>query len=138
MVKLRLRRIGRKQLPIYKIVAADAKSPRDGRFIEALGTYNPGSKPNLVDIKNDRILYWLKTGAKPTETVKNLLSNSGVLLKLHLTRKNSSESKISEEIEKWKIVQDEKSKKSESKRSLRKKAKKVKSKEPEKPAEAGA
>jgi small subunit ribosomal protein S16 len=137
LVKLRLRRIGRKQLPVYKIVAADAKSPRDGRFIEALGTYNPGAKPNVVDIKNDRVLYWLQTGAKPTVTVKNLLSNSGILLKLHLTRKKSSESKISDELEKWKSLQDEKTKKSDMKRSLKKKAKKAKSKEPEKPAVAG-
>ena len=73
-VKLRLRRMGKKKQPIYKVVAADERSPRDGRFIEAIGLYNPITDPATIDIQEDRALYWLGVGAQPTDTVKNLLS----------------------------------------------------------------
>ena len=84
MVKLRLKRTGRKKAPIYKIVAADSRAPRDGRFIEAVGTYNPGANPAKVELMEERVFYWLKCGATPTFTVKNLLSRQGMMLKLHL------------------------------------------------------
>ena len=76
-VKLRLRRMGKKKQPIYKIVAADARSPRDGRFLEAVGLYNPLTEPHSVDIKEERVLYWLNKGAQPTKTVKSLLRQQG-------------------------------------------------------------
>lgn len=73
MVKIRLARSGQKKRPFYRIVAADARAPRDGRFLEKLGTYNPNTNPSTVDIKQDRVDYWLGVGAQPTETVARLL-----------------------------------------------------------------
>ena len=72
-VKLRLRRMGRKKRPIYGLVAADSRSPRDGRFIEDLGRYNPLAEPATVELKRERVLYWLDQGAQPSDRVKSLL-----------------------------------------------------------------
>ena len=80
-VKLRLRRMGAKQKPFYRIVAADSRFPRDGRFIEVVGTYNPLKKPAEIKIDEEKVLAWLGNGAKPTDTVKTLLSWSGVMKK---------------------------------------------------------
>ena len=97
-VRLRLRRMGRKKLPIYALVAADARSPRDGRFIEDLGRYEPLSEPAAVRLNEDRILYWLGEGAQPTHTVRNLLSEQGVMLRLHLLRKGKREEEIEQAV----------------------------------------
>ncbi|MGQ9864205.1 MAG: 30S ribosomal protein S16 [Bacteroidia bacterium] len=86
-VKLRLRRVGRTHRPSYQIVAADSRSPRDGRFIERIGFYDPMTEPPTVRIDTERALYWLQCGAQPSETVRSLLSKQGVLQKLHLWRK---------------------------------------------------
>ena len=86
-VKLRLKRMGSKQKPFYRIVAADSRSPRDGRFIESVGTYNPIVKENNVTIKEDLVEKWLNNGAQPTDTVKSLLSKSGVWAKFKNTKK---------------------------------------------------
>jgi small subunit ribosomal protein S16 len=83
-VKIRLARRGRKKLAIYDIVVADARAPRDGRFIEKIGQYNPNSNPASIDIKDERALHWLMVGAQPTDTAKRILSYKGVLLKKHL------------------------------------------------------
>ena len=80
-VKLRLKRTGSKQKPFYRIVAADARSPRDGRFIETIGTYNPIKKPAEVSINEDLALKWLKNGAIPTDTVRSILSKEGIMTK---------------------------------------------------------
>ena len=80
-VKLRLKRMGAKARPFYRIVAADSRSPRDGRFLEVVGTYNPIAKPAEVKIDEEKAMYWLKNGATPTETVKNLMSKEGILKK---------------------------------------------------------
>ncbi len=80
-VKLRLKRMGSKQKPFYRIVAADARSPRDGRFIETIGTYNPIKKPAEVSINEDLALKWLKNGAIPTDTVRSILSKEGIMTK---------------------------------------------------------
>ena len=78
-VKLRLKRMGAKQKPFYRIIVADSRSPRDGRFIETVGTYNPCMKDdNNITVKEERITYWLDNGAQPTDTVKSLLSKAGV------------------------------------------------------------
>ena len=82
--KLRLQRRGRKGFAFYQIVVADSRAPRDGKCIERLGTYNPNTHPATVDLNFDRALYWLQTGAQPTDTVRNILSREGVLLKKHL------------------------------------------------------
>jgi len=82
--KIRLQRHGRKGYAFYHIVAADSRAPRDGKFIERLGSYNPNTNPATIDLNFDRALYWLETGAQPTDTVRNILSREGVLLKKHL------------------------------------------------------
>ena len=80
-VKLRLKRMGSKQKPFYRIVAADSRSPRDGRFIEVVGTYNPIKKTAEVNIDEEKALKWLNNGAEPTETVRSLLSDKGIMKK---------------------------------------------------------
>lgn len=82
--KIRLQRGGRKGYAFYRIVIADARAPRDGRFTEKIGTYNPNTDPATVDLNFDRALYWVEVGAQPTDTVRNILSNEGVYLMKHL------------------------------------------------------
>ena len=82
--KIRLQRGGRKSYAFYRIVIADARAPRDGRFTEKIGTYNPNTNPATVDLNFDRALYWLEVGAQPTDTVRNILSREGVYLMKHL------------------------------------------------------
>ena len=79
MVKIRLRRTGAKKQPSYRVVVTDSHMPRDGRFIEIVGHYNPRTEPITVQIKEDRVLHWLSMGAQPSETVQNLLKNLGTL-----------------------------------------------------------
>ncbi len=79
MVKIRLRRMGAKKSPFYRIVVADSRFPRDGRFIEELGTYNPLTEPAEIKVDSERALNWIKTGAQPTDTVKALFKRAGVL-----------------------------------------------------------
>ncbi|MBQ4427184.1 MAG: 30S ribosomal protein S16 [Oscillospiraceae bacterium] len=79
MVKIRLRRMGAKKNPFYRIVVADGRFPRDGRFIEEIGTYDPMASDNKVAVKADRAQEWLRNGAQPTDTVKTLLKKAGVL-----------------------------------------------------------
>ena len=82
--KIRLQRGGRKGYAFYRIVLADARAPRDGRFTEKIGTYNPNTNPATVDLNFERALYWVEAGAQPTDTVRNILSNEGVYLMKHL------------------------------------------------------
>ena len=85
-VKLRLRRMGSKQRPFYRIVVADSRSPRDGRFIEVVGTYNPIDKKNEVTLDEEKVMTWLTKGAQPTDTVKSILAKSGVIAKLKASK----------------------------------------------------
>ena len=78
MVKIRLRRTGRKKQPTYRIVVADSRSPRDGKFIEVIGQYAPRQGEQALNLKNDRVNYWLDNGAQPTETVSRLLKTKGI------------------------------------------------------------
>jgi len=100
-VKLRLRRMGKKKQPIYKLVAADSRSPRDGKFLEDIGLYNPLTKPHTIEIKEDRALYWLDKGAQPSDTVKSLLKQKGITLKRELLRKGLPEDKVQAELDDW-------------------------------------
>ncbi len=84
--KIRLQRHGKKGQPFYHIVVADSRAPRDGKFIEKLGTYNPLTNPAQISIKFDRALYWYSVGAQPTDTARSLLSKTGVMMKYHLLR----------------------------------------------------
>ena len=86
-VKIRLKRMGSKQKPFYRIVAADSRSPRDGRFIEILGTYNPIVKENNVTVNEELVEKWINNGAQPTDTVKSLLSKNGVWAKIKNNKK---------------------------------------------------
>src|SRR5882762_4116285 len=102
MVKLRLAKQGRKKLPIYKIVAADSRDKRDGRFIEALGQYRPQNETDKVQLKEDRIMYWLGVGAQPTDTMRSILSKEGILLKWHLEKKKVDPVRAAEIFTTWK------------------------------------
>ena len=82
--KIRLQRQGRKDYAFYQIVIADSRAPRDGKFIERVGSYNPNTNPATINLNFERALYWLTTGAQPTDTVRNILSKEGVLMKKHL------------------------------------------------------
>ncbi len=88
-VKLRLKRMGSKQKPFYRIVAADSRFPRDGRFIETIGTYNPVANPGEVKIDKALALKWLNTGAQPTDTVKALLRSEGILKEFAASKKGN-------------------------------------------------
>ena len=82
--KLRLQRRGRKNHPFYQIIVADSRAPRDGKYIERIGSYNPNTNPATITLDFERALHWLQTGAEPTDTVRNILSREGVLMKKHL------------------------------------------------------
>lgn len=87
MVKIRLRRVGAKGQPSYRLVVADSRAPRDGRFIETIGFYNPRTEPETIEIDEARALHWLNIGAQPTETVARLLKNRGTLARFERLRK---------------------------------------------------
>ena len=82
-VKIRLKRMGAKKAPFYRIIVADSRSPRDGRFIANLGTYNPLKNPAEINVKEEETLNWLSNGAQPTDTVRNILSKAGIMEKFH-------------------------------------------------------
>ncbi len=84
--RIRLQRRGRKGYAFYSIVIADVRAPRDGKFTEKIGTFNPNTNPATVDLNFERALYWVETGAQPTDTVRNILSDEGVLLMKHLRK----------------------------------------------------
>ncbi len=93
--------MGKTHYPVYKIVAADSRFPRDGRFIESVGTYNPNLDPMEVTLKEVRIKYWLNVGAQPTDTVRNLFKKEGLMLRLRLEKKGVSAEEIESEVQKF-------------------------------------
>ena len=88
-VKMRLKRMGAKKRPFYRIVVADSRSPRDGRFIEEVGYYNPIETPAVVKVDKELAIKWLNNGATPTDTVRDILSKEGILKELHETKMSS-------------------------------------------------
>ena len=124
--KIRLQRHGRKGYAYYSIVIADSRAPRDGRFTEKIGTYNPNTDPATVDLKFDRALYWVEAGAQPTDTVRNILSREGVMLMKHLNggvRKGAfDEAAAKAKFEAWKQEKDAKANAVVSKHAEEKKA----------------
>ena len=104
--KLRLQRRGRKNYAFYQIIVADSRAPRDGKYIERIGSYNPNTHPATITLDFDRALYWLQVGAQPTDTVRNILSDEGVLMKKHLlggVKKNAfDEAEAEKRFEAWK------------------------------------
>lgn len=121
-VKLRLRRMGKKKQPIYKVVAADSRAPRDGKFLESIGLYNPLTNPHTLDINEERAMYWLNVGAQPTDTVKSLLSQKGIILKRELKRRGLSDDKVIAELENWEKMREAKLKTAATKKKKSKKA----------------
>ena len=135
MVKLRLRRAGKKKYPIYKIVAADIRSPRDGRFIEAVGQYNPNLNPVLLTVKEERVFHWLRKGAQPTDTVRSLLQRNGAWLRWTLTKRGVDETKKQAILERWQMQQAERGTRDADRKARRAEKKK---KAAAKPAETAA
>ncbi|ACD90458.1 MAG: 30S ribosomal protein S16 [Chlorobium limicola] len=125
MVKIRLKRTGRKKLPFYQIVAADSRAPRDGKFLEIVGHYQPTAKPHAVTIKKDRVSYWMQTGAQPTDTVRSLIRSTGLLHELRLRSLGRSEADITAEMEKWQQNQTERRQKRLAVKTRRRQAKKA-------------
>ncbi len=112
-VKLRLARMGKKKQPFYKIVAADSRTRRDGKYIEKIGYYNPLNNPAEIIIDEEKAFYWLKNGAIPTDTVKSLFSQKGLMLKWHYIKDGHEETKIGEEYKKWELLQLERKRREE-------------------------
>jgi small subunit ribosomal protein S16 len=133
LVKLRLKRMGKKKQPIYRIIAADSRSPRDGRFIEEVGFYDPNKEPMVIRLKEDKVVKWIKNGAQPTETVKSLFKRSGLSFKLNLKKRGFDEAKVTEEMQKFEVSKDEKLKR-EKERKIRRSQSKKKKKEEKKEA----
>lgn len=88
MVKIRLTRMGAKKKPFYRIVVADSRSPRDGRFIEIVGNYDPLKKDALINVDEEKVINWILKGAQPTDTVRSLLSQKGIMAKIDNARKS--------------------------------------------------
>lgn len=124
MVKIRLRRVGRKKLPIYQLIAADSRSPRDGKFLEILGKYEPTKRPHAVELVEDRVAYWLGVGAQPTDTARSVLSSTGLLLKLYMKKKGKTQEEIDAEFAKFTAHKESTLKKRNARKSARRKAKK--------------
>ena len=89
MIKIRLRRVGSKKKPSYRLVVADVRAPRDGAFVDIVGHYNPLTDPETIVIQEEKVLHWLKQGAKPTDTTARLLGKAGILEKFKLVKEKS-------------------------------------------------
>ena len=123
--KIRLQRGGRKGYAFYRIVIADARAPRDGKFTEKIGSYNPNTNPATVDLNFERALYWVEVGAQPTDTVRNILSNEGVYLMKHLrggVKKGAFDEATAQKFDAWKA---DKTKGADAVRESEEKAKKA-------------
>ena len=122
-VRLRLRRTGKKKQAHYRLVAADARSKRDGRFLETLGHYNPRLDPPVAVVKEDRIYYWIEQGAQMSDAFHGIMKNQGLLLKFDLMKKGASETEINEEMQKWSMSHELRVQKRKSRISKKKKQK---------------
>lgn len=111
MLRIRLQRRGRKKRPIHHIVVADSRKPRDGRIIEDLGRFDNITPKNQLDLNRDRALYWLKQGAQPSDTVRSIFKNQGIMYEMHLLRWGKSEEEIEEALTEWREKRAEKEEK---------------------------
>ncbi len=118
-VRLRLRRIGKKKMPMYQIVAADSRAARNGKFLEVVGRYEPLQRPMVIAAKEDRVFHWLRHGARPTDTVRSLLQRNGLWMKWSLTKKGTDEAAIAAAMEKWNMAQAERAQRHEERRARR-------------------
>ncbi len=140
MVTLRLRREGKKKQPIYRIVVADSRSSRTGKYIQAIGYYNPLVNPMVVEVNEAKLFSWLKRGARPTDTMRSLLQRKGLWLKWTLLKRGADEAKIAAEMEKWQMLQVDRMRREDEKKARRKAVKKQKAaaEKPAVPAPAAA
>lgn len=127
-VRLRLRRIGKKKMPMYQIVAADSRAARNGRFIEVVGRYEPRHEPLMIETKEARVFHWLKNGARPTDTVRTLLQRNGLWMKWDLTRRGKDAATIATVMEKWQLAQAERAQRDAARKARRAAAKRKASK----------
>jgi small subunit ribosomal protein S16 len=132
-VRLRLRRIGKKKMPMYHIVATDSRVARSGKFLEIIGRYEPLQNPMHIVTKDDRIVLWLKRGALPTDTVRSILQRTGLWYRGSMMKKGMDPAAIATEMEKWQMMQAEKRQRDADRKARRATARKAK-----KPAEGEA
>ena len=125
--KIRLKRIGRRNRPFYRMVVMDSRSRRDGAAIEELGWYNPIDKENSFSLKDDRILHWLKDGAQTTDAAHKLLKRAGIAYKWHLVKQGFDDSQIEKEMKKWELNHEEVLKARHAKKEQTNKEKNIKS-----------
>ena len=118
-VRLRLRRIGKKKMPMYHIVAADSRAARSGKFLEVVGRYEPLQDPMLISAQETRVIHWLNRGALPTDTVRSLLQRTGLWMKWSMAKKGADETTIAREMEKWQMAQGEKRQHDEARKQRR-------------------
>jgi len=118
-VRIRLRRIGKKKMPMYQIVAADSRAARNGKFLEVIGRYEPLQNPILITTREERVLHWLRNGALPTDTVRSLLQRNGLWIKWTMTKQGIEPAKIALEMEKWQMAQVERRRRDEERRVRR-------------------
>lgn len=104
-VSLRLRRIGKKKMPLYHIVAADSRAAATGKFLEIIGRYEPRTVPMVIAAREEKVFRWLRHGAQPTETVRSLFQRSGLWYKWSMVRKGKDDATIATEMEKWQMAQ---------------------------------
>ncbi len=122
-VKIRLSRFGRKKLPYYRVVVTDSRAPRDGRYLECVGTYDPLADPPDVKLVETRIHHWLDRGAQPSDTVRSLLKQKGVLYKRNLKRRGFDDARMDEELKKWDALQAERRRRKSERPKTKKKSK---------------
>lgn len=137
-VKIRLTRFGRKKRPFYRIVVTDTRSPRDGRYLECLGTYEALTNPSAVKVEESRVNYWLDMGAVPSDTVRSLLKHKGILVRRNLKKRGFEETRIDEEVKKWEAAQADRSRRAGEKTRVSKKAREKAAKAAEAKPEAAA
>ena len=128
-VKLRLHRMGRKKLPFYRIVAVDSRTRRDGKYIEKIGTYDPLKKPAEVNLEKDLAMKWLLQGAIPSDTVRSLLSDLGIMMEFDFKKRGLTEEQIEAEMQKREAVLEEKRRKEEAEDAMAKREAEKKAKE---------
>jgi small subunit ribosomal protein S16 len=125
-VRIRLRRVGKKKMPVYHIVTADSRAARNGKFLEIVGRYDPLQHPPRITTEDQRVFLWLKRGALPTDTVRSLFQRTGLWLQWGMRKKGADEATIAAALEKWQMAQPEKRQREEARKTRRKAVRKAK------------
>jgi small subunit ribosomal protein S16 len=130
-VRIRLRRVGKKKMPFYHIVAADSRTARSGKFLQIIGRYDPLQHPPVITTDDQRVFLWLKRGALPTDTVRSLLQRTGLWMRWGLMKKGADEATIAAAMEKWQMAQVEKRQRDDARKARRAASRKAKKAAPE-------